>query len=213
MAKPINIENAVNDLFASIATTAFISIFVVLIFGFIIYFLKELIKNWIKSLFSNKEIASDNKKSNSRSEKITGEDIEKNKPYERDLLLSYDELKFYKSLVNVLTEYIILTQVQLIQIIKIKKGFDFYKWFNYINKLSLDFVICDKKSMKVLSVIELDDYTHDNEDAKIKDKIKEMAIKSANIDFLRVRVEDIPSEDYLKTNFNYYLEKLNAKKD
>jgi hypothetical protein len=50
----------------------------------------------------------------------------------------------------------------------------------------VDFVICDD-SLNVLFAVELDDSSHDSEDAKQRDKFKDHAFKASHIPLKRIR--------------------------
>lgn len=59
-------------------------------------------------------------------------------------------------------EHIILAQVQLSQVLGVNKGNSFMEWHNKINRMSLDFLVCQKDS-SIIAAVELDDKTHQKE--------------------------------------------------
>ncbi len=73
--------------------------------------------------------------------------------------LTQTEQILYFRLVQALPEHIVLAQVQLSQLLGVKKGENFQAWNNRINRMSADFVVCNKDS-SIVAVIELDDATH-----------------------------------------------------
>lgn len=73
--------------------------------------------------------------------------------------LTQPEQVLYHRLVASLPECIVLAQVQLSRILGAKKGFQFHKWNNRINRLSVDFLVCLQDST-VVAAIELDDRSH-----------------------------------------------------
>ena len=75
--------------------------------------------------------------------------------------LSQPEQVLYFRLVQALPEHIILAQVQLSRLLGVKKGNNYQSWFNRINRMSADFVVCNKDS-SIVAVIELDDATLSN---------------------------------------------------
>jgi hypothetical protein len=102
------------------------------------------------------------------------------------------ELKLYGRLVSAFPNYLVFTQVQLSQALESPPGRENRKWNNRINRMSLDFVICDKKSNPVCAV-ELDDRTHQRADAIKRDTKKDKALGAAGIQIIRIKVEDMPT--------------------
>ena len=83
-------------------------------------------------------------------------------PFYPSYLMTKREQQLYWRLVETLPECVIMSQVQITRILRVKKGNNFNEWNNRINRLSLDFVVC-RKDTYPLAVIELDDSSHDNE--------------------------------------------------
>jgi very-short-patch-repair endonuclease len=105
--------------------------------------------------------------------------------------LSQPEQVLYFRLVEALPDHIILAQVQLSQLLGVKKGNNYQAWFNRINRMSADFVVCNKDS-SIVAVIELDDSTHQREDRLTADAKKDKALSSAGIRVIRWQVKAIP---------------------
>ena len=63
------------------------------------------------------------------------------------------------------------------------------KYFRQIAQKHIDFVICDRE-LRVLFAVELDDSSHDTEEAKIRDLFKDRAFKAARIPLRRIRDYD-----------------------
>ena len=101
---------------------------------------------------------------------------------------------------NALPDYIILAQVQVSQVLGVHKGFNFYEWHNRINRLSYDFVICNKDG-SVLAVIELDDKSHESSERIEADKRKDRATASADIRMIRWHVKTMPNENAIRDAF------------
>ncbi len=112
-------------------------------------------------------------------------------PFYAKTLLSEPEQVLYFRLVQALPEHIVLAQVQLSRLLGVKKGNDYQAWFNRINRMSADFVVCNKDS-SVVTVIELDDATHQNEYRQIADAKKDKALASAEIRIVRWQAKAIP---------------------
>jgi hypothetical protein len=114
--------------------------------------------------------------------------------------LSSPEQILYFRLCKALPEHIILAQVGLSRILGVKKGSNFGEWFNRINRMSADFVLCSKDST-IVAVIELDDASHEKADRKAADAKKDKALSSAGIRIVRWQVKSIPDEAAIKAAF------------
>ncbi len=114
--------------------------------------------------------------------------------------LSQPEQVLYFRLVQALPEHIVLAQVQLSRLLGVKKGNNYQAWFNRINRMSADFVVCNKDS-SIVAVIELDDATHQKEDRKAADTKKDKALSSANIRVVRWQAKAIPDTAAIKATF------------
>lgn len=107
--------------------------------------------------------------------------------------LSEVEQTLYHRLVAVLPEHIILAQVQLSQLLGVRKGYNFQEWYNRINRLSVDFVVCANDA-SVIAVIELDDGNRDRGERQAADQRAHKALASANIRLLRWQTWTLPDE-------------------
>lgn len=114
--------------------------------------------------------------------------------------LSQPEQVLYFRLIQALPDHIILAQVQLSRLLGVKKGNNFQSWNNRINRMSADFVVCNKDS-SIVAVIELDDSTHQREDRQAADAKKDRALASADIRIVRWQAKSIPDIASIKTTF------------
>lgn len=105
--------------------------------------------------------------------------------------LSRPEQVLYFRLVQALPDHIVLAQVQLSRLLGVKKGNNYQAWLNRINRMSADFVVCNKDS-SIVAVIELDDATHQKEDRQATDAKKDKALTSADIRIVRWQAKGIP---------------------
>jgi very-short-patch-repair endonuclease len=105
--------------------------------------------------------------------------------------LSQAEQVLYFRLVQALPEHIVLAQVQLSRLLGVKKGNDYQAWLNRINRMSADFVVCNKDA-SIVAVIELDDATHQNDDRRAADAKKDKALSAAGIRIVRWQANAIP---------------------
>ncbi|WP_018985517.1 DUF2726 domain-containing protein [Methylophilus methylotrophus] len=119
-------------------------------------------------------------------------------PYYVKKPLSQPEQILYFRLIEALPDKIVLAQVQLSRFLGVKKGFDYQSWINRVNRMSADFVICNKDS-SVLAVIELDDSTHESSSRQLQDQKKNQVLASANIKLIRWHVKSIPDVENIKT--------------
>lgn len=115
--------------------------------------------------------------------------------YKRRLLSPPEQVLFYR-LVSALPDYVILSQVQMVRFLGVKKGNDFSSWFNRVNRMSVDFLVCTK-SFDVVSVIELDDKSHNRSDRRDADAKKDLALRDAGVKIVRWNVNALPNDDQI----------------
>jgi very-short-patch-repair endonuclease len=72
-----------------------------------------------------------------------------------------------------------------------------YGAFWHINGKSVDFLLCTKERLSPVLAIELDDWSHEREDRKERDREEERMFKSADMPILRIEHKDINNPDYL----------------
>jgi very-short-patch-repair endonuclease len=97
------------------------------------------------------------------------------------------EQNFLNQLYRVMPEYyFVYCKVRLADIIDVKNKRNI-KAFNRISRKHIDFVICDKRTSKILACIELDDSSHLSRSAIKRDNIKNMSLKKAGVNLIRVK--------------------------
>jgi very-short-patch-repair endonuclease len=121
-------------------------------------------------------------------------------PYFAKKPLSQPEQILYHRLVSALPECIILAQVQLSQVLGVKKGYKFNEWNNKINRMSLDYLVCLKDST-IIAAIELDEKSHEKQSRLEADKKKDKALSDAGITIIRWNVRDLPDEEKIRLSF------------
>jgi very-short-patch-repair endonuclease len=114
--------------------------------------------------------------------------------------LSQPEQVLYHRLVAAMPECIVLAQVQLSQVLGVKKGFNFHEWNNRINRMSLDFLVCLKDST-IVAAVELDDKTHEKASRVEADAKKEKALSAAGVALVRWNVSALPDENAIRLAF------------
>lgn len=111
--------------------------------------------------------------------------------------LTETEQALYHALVQALPAHIILAQVQLSQLLGVRKGYNFRDWYNQINHLGADFVVCGKDAT-VIAVIELDDGNRDRGDRQAADARKHRALSAAGIRLLRWQSWNLPDKEEIR---------------
>ena len=111
--------------------------------------------------------------------------------------LSQPEQILYFRLIEALPEHIILAQVQLSRFLGVKKGHNYQSWSNRINRMSADFVVCNKDS-SIMAVIELDDATHQKPDRQTADAKKDKALEAAEVKIIRWQAKAMPDVSVIK---------------
>lgn len=133
-------------------------------------------------------------------------DFYKSKRY----LITLTELNFYKILDEVAKELnlVVFSQVSLYGIIDVKETPYKNAAFNKIRSKSIDFVLTDTKSCRILLCIELDDYTHRYYKQRIeRDQFLEELFSDLNINLLRIDVANYYNKQLLKEKLEEYIEK------
>ena len=101
-------------------------------------------------------------------------------PAERSFLLSLDKA--------ISTEYRVFGKVRIADILKPSSTKSRKKWhiaFNKISSKHFDYVLCNKDTLKVVAVIELDDKSHQTKKVMQRDIFVEAACKSAKLILIR----------------------------
>ena len=112
-------------------------------------------------------------------------------PFYAKEVLSQPEQLLYFRLVQALPDHMVLAQVQLSRFLRVKKGNNHQAWLNRINRMSADFVVCNKDS-SIVAIIELDDDTHKKGDRRAADEEKDKALASAGTHVVRWHTKTIP---------------------
>ena len=81
-------------------------------------------------------------------------------PYLRRPLMTPTETDVYAALLEALPDYMVFAQVQASRVLEVPKSRETYYWFNFVSRLSYDFVVCRADSTPI-AVIEVDDCSHE----------------------------------------------------
>lgn len=122
-------------------------------------------------------------------------------PYIPRELMTAPERELFVRLRQALPEYLIFSQVQLCRMIEVDPNEDKQAWFNRINRMSVDFVICAPDGAKILAAIELDDSSHERAERLKADVKKDKALKSAGIRMIRWPVRGMPNSQQIRSDF------------
>ena len=104
-----------------------------------------------------------------------------------------NELIFYQTLLEICKELdlILFSQVSLYSIIEVKQNLNkslWAKYFNKINRKSIDFVLVDKTNCRIKLCIELDDKTHNKKNRIQRDLFINELFQQLHIKLLRYPV-------------------------
>lgn len=115
-------------------------------------------------------------------------------------LLSDRERELFERLRTALPGYIVLAQVQVIQLLSFERG----RWsrglFNRMCQLSVDFVIL-RPDTSIVAAVELDDSTHDRADRRDADARKTHALQSAGVQLVRWNARALPDVPAIAATF------------
>ena len=112
-------------------------------------------------------------------------------------LLSVPEQVLYRRLIQALPQNIVFAQVQLLQVLRFKRGRYDAGIQNRFSQLSLDFLIL-KPDMAILAAIELDDSSHARAHRRDADFRKKRALDSAGIPLIRWTTARLPEVDAIR---------------
>jgi hypothetical protein len=112
---------------------------------------------------------------------------------QRKALFTPAERSFFGVLEQAITDkYRVLGKVRVADILTPAKNMNRKKWqtaFNRISSKHFDYVLCEKDTLSVIAVIELDDKSHKREKSIARDKLLNSACDSANLILIRFDVK------------------------
>ncbi|ULJ63473.1 DUF2726 domain-containing protein [Wielerella bovis] len=126
-----------------------------------------------------------------RKEKNPFKDKKRVLPYFRRPLMTPTELDVYAILLEALPKYMIFSQVQASRVLDVPVNKETYYWFNFVSRLSYDFVICRTDSTPI-AAIEIDDSSHDLPERQEVDFRKDRATLTAGVAMIRWKVGETP---------------------
>jgi len=111
------------------------------------------------------------------------------------------EQVLYFRLTHALPEHIVLAQVNMARVLNVKPSEDFHEWNNRINRLSFDFVVCNK-DFSVVAAIELDDASQHHFYQQDADAKKNKICKDAGLRLIRWHIKLLPDEAAIQAAFS-----------
>jgi hypothetical protein len=106
----------------------------------------------------------------------------------REFFMSKTEREFHDVLVGIVGPkgYRLFAQASLKQLVQLPKGSEKAQaWRNRIDRKTVDFVICEPRTLRPVLAIELDDSSHAREDRKARDTLVESILTKAGMPLLR----------------------------
>lgn len=122
----------------------------------------------------------------------------------KSLMMTRTESEFFLKLDRVVNErYHVFPQVHLSALLDHKvKGQDWRFAFRHINGKSVDFVLCDKETLRPTYAIELDDLTHEQPDRRKRDIEVERIFEEANLPLVRFKNKDVSETEIIQALSN-----------
>lgn len=122
----------------------------------------------------------------------------------KSLMMTRTESEFFSKLDSVVNErYHVFPQVHLSALLDHKvKGQDWKFAFRHINGKSVDFVLCDKETLRPTYAIELDDLTHEQSDRRKRDLEVERIFKEANLPLVRFKNKSVSETEIIQALSN-----------
>ena len=107
----------------------------------------------------------------------------------KDAVMTSVEASFYNVLLRVAGDrYYIFPQIHLSALLTNQTRGRYWKAaFQRINRVSVDYVLCEKQTMRPVYAVELDDATHDTEKRRARDDGVNRMLASVNIPLVRFR--------------------------
>jgi very-short-patch-repair endonuclease len=119
-------------------------------------------------------------------------------PFEQCRPLTEREQVLYWRLRKVMPDEIVLAQVAMSRILRVRKGHDARAWMNRVDRMTVDFVVCLPDGT-IVAAVELDDASHGSPVRIARDDKKNKALAAAGIKLLRYA--NVPDEAQLRKAF------------
>ncbi len=128
-------------------------------------------------------------------------------PYHKKELLTKNEYYFYKKINQIANEkgLQVLTKIRLADLIDVNQGLTKQEWNVYFSKIKskhIDFAIADS-NMNIITLIELNDSSHERIDRIERDNFVANALRTAGYNFLMTEGSSEQVETYLNNILSY----------
>lgn len=122
----------------------------------------------------------------------------------KDAMMTSAETAFYKRLVGITAgKYVVFPQIHLSALMKNETKGKYWKAaFQRINRTSVDYVLADPESLKVVYAVELDDWSHDSAKRKARDNGVAQMLKAVGIPLVRFRNVSTMSDEDIISRFS-----------
>ena len=116
--------------------------------------------------------------------------FEKNYPYEKKMLLTAAEYRFYRILKERCDHYhlLICPKVRMEDFLYVTDRRNLNQYRGYIKSRHIDFILCDR-DLYMLAGVELDDTSHNTSAAEKTDAFKNNVFKKIGVPLYRIPVE------------------------
>lgn len=129
-------------------------------------------------------------------------------PYRQAPVMSRYELEMFERIKTALPECEIFPQAPLASFIRIdpqragkRLATNSFRWQNRISQQRVDFLVCQRRDMSTVAAIELDDPSHESDEAQRRDAKKNKSLNDANVPLFRWRVEAMPEAEEIRREF------------
>jgi len=121
---------------------------------------------------------------------IRGRRFAKNYPYEKKMLLTAVEYRFYRILKEQCDRYhlLICPKVRMEDFLSVTDRRNVYKYRGYIKSRHIDFILCDS-DLHMLAGLELDDPSHNSPAAGKADIFKDCVFRKIGVPLYRIPTE------------------------
>lgn len=108
--------------------------------------------------------------------------------YRKNYLLTKAEASFYHALLAEMPEgFAVMCKVRLLDVVGVNRGSGSQAALNRVDRKHLDFVICERESLRPRLAIELDDASHQSEKAQARDAFIEQVLGKVELPLYRPR--------------------------
>lgn len=121
--------------------------------------------------------------------------------YQPKQLLTPNEIEFYGRITRALPDDAVFVQVAMSALLKTtisEQAPEFWAARSKFSQKYIDYVVCDRKSLTVIAIIELDDKTHDH----VKDAERDKMLAQAGYAVLRWKSVNKPRTDVIAAEVN-----------